>query len=184
MAHVEKCQHQLLRFSVGQPCHVFVDGVLDGVAGIAQIIAQTVTFGETKQALLSHQHVEILFQAGKRLTQRIDVGGVHVGARIFDGVQAVVGQFLRLVEHIDQRAVRTDGEILGCDAHDGDCDLEFAARLGELMRTVDRREGPGDLVLAGDVGDAVGDEADHRDQRQNDNAGPEPADAADEPGDR
>ena len=51
MAHVEQREHQFLRFRVGQPGHVFIDGPLDGVAGIAQVIAQPLAFGEAKSTL-------------------------------------------------------------------------------------------------------------------------------------
>ena len=55
MAHVEQREHQFLRFRVGQPGHVFIDGPLDGVAGIAQVIAQPLAFGEAKSTLFPYQ---------------------------------------------------------------------------------------------------------------------------------
>ena len=77
----------------------------------------------------------------------------------------------RCSEGVDQRAVRRHGEILGGDAHGRDRDLEFAAGVGQLPCALGGIEGGGDAAFAGNVSDAVGEEADQRDQRQRHDAG-------------
>ena len=106
MPHVQQCHHQLVGVSLGHPGHVFIDGPLDLVASLHQPATQAFDVAETEYALFRNQRIEVLFQHAEFCAQRLDVVATHVADGGFDDIEASVRLVLRLLENVDQCAVR------------------------------------------------------------------------------
>ena len=104
------------------------------------------------------------------LAQRVDDLCGFASSTRLDGCEALHRGACGCSKRCDRRcsAVR---EILDAHAHLDERAFEFAAGIGKAATRSTVCERLLDVVLAGDEGEAVDQEADHRDQRQRDDAG-------------
>ena len=171
IAHDQQRHHQFGGVRLGQPRHVLVDDTLDRVAGFAKIVAQPRVLVEAEGLLLAHQFGEGVAQTHDVLAQAHDAFGMAVIDRGRDRVEALQRERVSLLEIDHQIVARVGAEVLHDDAHRRDRALEVAAGPGELAGMLDGLEGGADVAFAGEICESVGEEADHRDQREHDDAG-------------
>ncbi len=88
-----------------------------------------------------------------------------------DGVEALQRERMRLLEAHHQIVAGVGAEIFHDDSHRLDRALEIAAGVGEPGGMLDGLKGGADGAFAREISEPVGEEAEHRDQRQHDDAG-------------
>ena len=170
-SHRQQRHHQFPGVRFRQPCHVLIDDAFDRVAGFAKIAAQARVVIEAKRLLLAHQFSEGVAQNHDVLAQAFDICSIAAIDRARDGVETLQRDCMRLLEAHHQIIAGVGAEVLDDDPHRRDRAFEIAAGVGETGGTLDRFERGADVAFAGHIGESIGEESDHRDQRQHDNAG-------------
>ena len=148
-----------------------MDDILDCVARREEIGGDACGFVITERFLLADQAVETGFEIAHRDAQRRDRVLVHGSERGLDAVETVHRHSLAVAEIFDFVIGRTRDEIGRRSPHDEKPGLEIAAGVGHFGVAVNRLKGAADLDVARQVGDAVGEKADNRNDTEHDNAG-------------
>ncbi len=106
------------------------------------------------------------------LAQALDIFGMRAVDRSLDGVEALQRARVRLPRKLTTRfSLGSAVKSLTMMRMRRNRALEIAAGVGERGGMLDGLEGGADIAFARDIGEPVGEEADHRDQRQHDDAG-------------
>jgi hypothetical protein len=170
-SHHEQREEQLLPGPLGHPRQVVVEHALDRGAGLlhAAVDALVGRIAECFLALIEQR--EGVLQKRELALEDRKVLGLGRVEQLFQLRQVLGGLLIGGAEITDQRLAGPGGEFRGRGPHRGQRPFELAAGLGECPRPLDAVEGGRDLALARHVRQAVGDERDHRDQRQDGDTG-------------
>jgi hypothetical protein len=169
--HRQQRHQQTARFRFADRLHALADQALDRGSVIAQPPSQSVIVGKAKLALFVRDRGETpcdLLQARRKPGQPFVLALVD---RLFDERELLQRGGIGLLEIRDLRVVGLDREIARDDPHLADRLLEILACLGDRVGAAIIFEGVADLAVAGHEGRAIGEEARHRNQHQQEDAG-------------
>ena len=168
--HVEERHQELSGFVIAEPFDALIDNALDRDSGVVKLTPQAIIFGKAQSALI-HHHI------GKALRNLLQAPGNPGDPQAVVVVQSALNKsqpFERdricRFECSDRVVTPVGGEIASGDAHLADRLLETVTGVGSRVRVPIALEGIRDLPFSRDERDAVGDEADHGNKRDQENA--------------
>ncbi len=172
VAHGQQRHHQFVGVRLGQPCHVLVDDALDRVAGFVKIAAQARCFRRSRGYSCSRTNsVKLLRKSMTSLRRptmfsawRRSIEAAMVSRLCSASACACSKLTTRLLLGLALKSFTSN-------SHRPDRAFEIAAGIGERGGILDGLEGGADVAFAGNISEPIGEEPDHRDQRQHDDAG-------------
>ncbi len=170
-AHGQERQRQIGAIDVSDPGQIVMDDVLDRVAGGDETGGDALGLTVAQRFLLADQAVEAGFEVAHGDAQRQDRVLVRRGERGLNAVEAGHCHRLAAVEVLDLGVGRMRDEISRRRAHDEETGFEIATGVRHFGIAMHRLEGVTDLGVTGQISDAVGEKADHRNDAEQDDAG-------------
>ena len=156
---------------IGHPGQIVLDDVLDRVAGGDEIGGHALGFVVAERFLLADEAVEARLEVAHRDAQRHDGILLRDRQRSLDAVEASHRHRLAVVEILDLGIGRPRDEVGRRGAHNEEPGLEIAAGVGHFGVAMHGLEGVADVEVAGYVSEAIGEEADNRNDAEHDDAG-------------
>ena len=170
-AHGQERHQEPRRVDVGDPRQIVVNDLLDRRAGGVELGIDAVVFGITQRFLLVDQAFEAGLEIAHGDAQRrnnVLFGRVdHTG----DAVERFHRQILAFGEILGLLIGRPRDVLGGRGAHHQQCGFEIAAGVGDGRVAVHAVKGAADLEIAGHIGKPDGEDTDHGDGGQHDDAG-------------